>query len=104
MSVGLLKGHSPALHEVGHDDGGAARDASHAVDQHIGARQLIRHQLNCYSEERSQVESLVINCRDVEVLDVLGHRLGHVLALAASDNCSDAVGWVRQKYRLGSED
>ena len=74
------------------------------MNQHIRARQLVAHQLNRYTEKRSEVKSLMVDCRDVEVLDVLGHSLGHVFALAAGDNCSDAVGWVRQKYRLGSED
>ena len=40
----------------------------------------------------------MIDSWKIEILDVLGHRLGHILALNSCDNRANLMPWISWKY------
>lgn len=69
------------------------------MHEHIGACQLLPQQVAGSVEVLGDVEGLVVDCWQVEVLDVPGERGGEVLSASSSDDCANAEScmesWLR---------
>lgn len=73
--IGLVEGFVTESHQIGDDEGDASGNPCHAVHQHIAPFSFLVDELVDLLKIVAYVETLVVNSRHIQVLDVCGYLL-----------------------------